>query len=184
MIDKLELRLPRLTLFCPLVREFIAESRYFPNSSRTMGSGRYEWVTDLRPIGIDALLHLSLKRKENDPHEGEHKLELLDTGKKTFSEIEAQIDSVIERSSSDLEIMRIDLCADMVGIPIQWFLSRLRVKYKRFAHEIGQLKAQRIGKQGVQTISAGKRPNMLRAYGKVAEYNEQLRKMQLNRSRR
>jgi hypothetical protein len=79
--------------------------------------------------------------------------------------------------------MRIDLCADMVGILIQWFLSRLRVKFKRVAHEIGQLKAQRISKLGVQTISAGKRPNMLRAYDKVAECTEQLRKLQRKRSR-
>ena len=87
MIDKLELRLPRLTLFRPEPREFMLESRHFENSTRTMGSGRYEWVSDLRPVGIDALLHYSLKRKESDPHEGEHKLELLDTGTKTFSEL-------------------------------------------------------------------------------------------------
>jgi hypothetical protein len=81
VIDKLELRLPALTPICPAVREFILESRHFKNSSRTMGSGRYEWVTNISPIGIDALLHYSLKRKDGDSHEGEHKLELLDTGK-------------------------------------------------------------------------------------------------------
>ena len=81
MIDKLELRLPAMTLFRPRVREFILESRNFQNSSRVIPSKRYEWVTGLQPIGIEALLHYGLKRRENEPHRGEHKLELLDTGK-------------------------------------------------------------------------------------------------------
>jgi hypothetical protein len=55
-----------------------------------MVSGRYAWVTNLGPVGIDALLHFGLKRKENDPHEGEHKLELLDTGTKNYSDLAGQ----------------------------------------------------------------------------------------------
>jgi hypothetical protein len=183
MVDKLELRLPRVTLFKPQVREFMLESRHFENSARTMGSGRYSWVSDLRPVGVDALLHFSLKRDAKDPHEGEHKLELLDTGAKVFSEIAAQIEETIEGSVADLEIMRIDLCADIAGTPLEWFFQRLRVKFKRFAHEIGTLKAQRIGKAGIQTLACGKRPNMFRAYDKVAEYKHQLRYMQRKRSR-
>lgn len=159
------------------------ESRYFENSSRTRPSARYSWVTDLRPVGIDALLHFSLKREDCDPHEGEHKLELLDTGQKRYSDIARQIESTIEGPIFDLETMRIDLCADMTGVPIDWFLSRLRVKFKRVAHEIGTLKAQRIGKAGIQTLSAGKRPNIFRAYDKVAEYKEQLRRLQRKRSK-
>ena len=183
MIDKLELRLPRLTLFQPGVREFMAESRFFRNSSRAINSARYNWVSDLRPAGVDAILHFALKRDEQDPHEGEHKLELLDTGTKGYSEIVGVIESIIEGPISDLEVMRIDLCADMWGIPIDWFLSRLRVKFKRMGHEIGTLKWQHIGKAGIQTLSSGKRPNIFRAYDKVAEYQEQLRKLQRKNSR-
>ena len=183
MIDKLELRLPRVTLFRPAVREFLAESRHFKKSSRTMGSGRYEWVTNLRPIGIDALLHYSLKREEKDPHEGESKLELLDTGKKGFSDLVVQIDETVECTPDDLDIMRIDLCADIHQVPVQWFLGRTRVKFKRIANEIGVPKYQRIGKAGIETISAGKRPNIVRVYDKVAECKDQLRKLQRKRSR-
>jgi hypothetical protein len=183
MIDKLELRLPRVTVLRPLVREFIAESRHFKNSTRTMGSGRYEWVTDVRPVGIDALLHYSLKREENDPHEGEHKLELLDTGKKGYSDLAGQVEAVIECSADDLDIMRIDLCADMYGVPVEWFLGRMRVRFKRIAHEFGIPKYQRIGKAGIQTVSAGRRPNIVRVYDKVAECKDQLRKLQRKRSR-
>jgi len=74
------------------------------------------------------------------------------------------------------------LCADLHGTPMDWFLHRSRVKFKRIAHEIGQFKYQRIGKAGIQTLSAGKRPNMVRFYDKVAEYKEQLRRMQRKRS--
>lgn len=183
MIDKLELRLPRMTLFRPRVREFMLESRHFENSTRTMKSGRYNWVTDLRPVGIDGLLHYSLKREENDPHEGEHKLELLDTGTKGYSAFVHQIESTIEGSIFDLEVMRIDLCADMFGVPIEWFFNRLRVKFKRTGHEIGTLKAQRIGKTGIQTLATGKRPNIFRACDKVAESKEQLRRLRRKRSR-
>lgn len=183
MIDKLDLRLPRTTQFQPVVREFMLESRHFENSSRTLNSGRYAWVTDLRPLGLDARLHFGLKRDDEDAHAGEHKLELVDTGTKGYGELVNQIESVIQEDVSDLEIMRIDLCADMLGIPVEWFFARLRVKYKRLAHEIGTLKGQRIGKAGIQTLAFGRRPNIFRAYDKVAEYEEQLRSLQRKRSR-
>lgn len=183
MIDKLELRLPSLTQFQPAVREFTLESRHFKKSSRTLGSGRYEWVTDIRPVGIDALLHFGLKRDEGDPHEDEHKLELFDTGKKPHSALTSQVEDTIEGPIDDLDVMRIDLCADMGGVPVVWSLDKLRVKFKRIAHEIGLLKYQRIGKAGIQTISAGRRPNIVGVYDKVAEYKEQLRRMLRKRSR-
>ncbi len=182
MIDKLELRLPRVTLFRPEPREFMLESRFFENSTRTRASGRYQWVTDLRPVGIDALLHYGLKRGENDPHEGEHKLELLDTGEKSYSRLVAQIEGTVEGPVDDLDVMRIDLCADLHGTPIEWFLDRARIRFKRIAHEMGQVKYQRIGKAGIQTISAGRRPNIVRIYDKVAECKDQLRKKQRKRS--
>ena len=142
-----------------------------------MGSGRYEWVSDLRPVGIDALLHYGLKRKEGDPHEGEHKLELLDTGTKSYSGIVAEIEGTVESAIDDLDVMRIDLCADLYEVPVEWFLPRVRVKFKRVAYEMGILKYQKIGKAGIQTITAGKRPNIVRIYDKVAEYSEQLRRL-------
>ena len=177
MIDKLDVRLPSLTLFRQEPREFMLESRYFKNSTRTMPSGRYEWVTDFRPIGIDARLNYSLKRNEGEPHKGEHKLELIDTGVKSFSQLSALVEQVVEGPIDDLELMRIDLCADICEVPVDWFLNRIRVKYKRIAYEMGNLKYQRIGKAGIQTISAGRRPNIVRIYDKIAEYKEQFNKL-------
>ena len=181
MIDKLDIRLPRATLFRAEPREFMIDSRHFENSSRTLKSGRYEWVSDLRPVGIDARLNYSLKREENDPHEGESKLEIFDAGTKPFSELAAVIERTIEGPIDDLELMRIDLCADICDVPVDWFFNRTRVSFKRIGYEMGELKYSRIGKAGIQTIAAGKRPNMVRIYDKVAEYKEQLKR--LNRKR-
>ena len=158
------------------------ESRHFENSARTRKSGRYEWTTDLRPIGIDGMLHYSLKRKENDPHEGEHKLELFDTGQKPYSAILDQIERTIEGPVDDLDIMRIDLCTDLYEVPMEWFLGNVRVKFKRRAHELGILKYDRIGKRGIQTITSGSRPNVVRFYDKKAELKDQLRKLNRKRS--
>jgi hypothetical protein len=181
VIDKLDIRLPRLTQFRPEPNEFMAETHHFENSTRTMGSGRYEWVSDFRPIGIDARLHYSLKRNEGQPHEGEHKLELVDTGVKAYSQLSALVEQIIEGPIDDLELMRIDLCADIYEVPVDWFLNRVRIKFKRVAYEMGNLKYQRIGKAGIQTISAGRRPNIVRIYDKIAEYKEQVKR--LNRKR-
>jgi hypothetical protein len=181
VIDKLDLRLPRVTLFRAEPREFMLESRHFENSSRTLTSGRYEWVSDLRPVGIDARLNYSLKREEMDPHEGESKLEIFDAGTKPFSELAAVIERTIEGPIDDLEVMRIDLCADICEVPVDWFLNRARVKFKRVCYQMGEAKFSLIGKAGIQTIAAGKRPNMVRIYDKVAEYREQLKR--LNRKR-
>jgi hypothetical protein len=182
VIDKLDIRLPRMTQFRPQAREFMAESRFFENSTRATGSGRYEWVSDLRPIGIDARVNFSLKRDEGEPHEGEHKLEIIDTGEKAFSQLSAVLEQVVEGSTDDLELMRIDLCADICEVPVDWFLNRIRIKFKRVAYEMGNLKYQRIGKAGIQTISAGRRPNIVRVYDKIAEYKEQLKRLNRKRS--
>lgn len=182
MIDKLDIRLPRVTQLRPEPREFILESRHHENSSRTLKSGRYEWVTDLRPVGIDARLNYSLKREDNDPHEGESKIEIFDAGTKPFSELAAVIERTIEGPIDDLELMRIDLCVDVYGVPVDWFFNRTRVRHKRVGYEMGQLHYSRIGKAGIQTIAAGKRPNMVRIYDKVAEYKEQIKRLNRKRS--
>ncbi len=152
-IDKLDLRLPSGTQLRPAVAAFINESKDTEGSTRRINSRYYAFVSDLRPMRIDARIHVGLKHLES--HTGEGKLELIDTGTKSLREITAEIMEVIDYSPVDLEIMRIDLCADMYGIPMEWFLNRARVKFKRIAREIAELKAERIGKVGIQTLTAG-----------------------------
>ena len=45
------------------------------------------------------------------------------------------------------------------------------------SHQIGPLKYEIIGKAGMETISAGRRPNVVRLYDKVAESKMQFRRM-------
>jgi hypothetical protein len=133
----------------------------------------YVGIGDLRPLGIDGLLHYHCKQGGK----GNHKLELLNTGKKPYSELDAQIEAVIDGSSENLETMRVDLCADIFGVPVSWFHPRLSIRYKRLSHQIGPLKLEIIGNAGIETISAGRRPNIIRLYDKVAESEMQFRKM-------
>ncbi len=79
----------------------------------------------------------SLKRDQNDPHEGEHKFELLDTGQRPYSGLVAEIEGTIEGPIDDLELMRIDLCAGPYEVPVEWFLTNVRVKFKRRRDEMG-----------------------------------------------
>ena len=104
--------------------------------------------------------------------------ELLDTGAKSYSDLCAQIGAVVDRSSDDLGIMRIDLCADLPGVPVSWFHQRVSVKYKRISRQIGPITWEVISKAGIETISAGARPNLIRIYNKVAGCTMQFRKMQ------
>lgn len=79
--------------------------------------------------------------------------------------------------------MRVDLCADVPDVPVSWFLPRLRIRHKRISHQIGPLKCEVIGKAGIETISAGRRPNIVRVYDKVAESRMQFRRMMKRCSR-
>ncbi len=173
MNDKLDLGIPEKALFRSEVQSAIREVDYRTGLSRFRPSRFYLGRGDLRPLGIDAILHVGYKF--GDSHD--HKLELLDTGKKSYSDLVTIIEAVTYADPEQLRVMRIDLCADVPGVPVLWFQPRVRVKYKRFANEIGQLKYERIGRGGIETLTAGKRPNLIRIYDKVAESKEQFRKI-------
>jgi hypothetical protein len=179
MIDKIELRLPSTVYFQREIRTLLRNVNYASGESSMQPSRDYAGVGDLRPFGVDALLHYRCKRGSN----GNHKLEMLETGSKPYSAICAQISAVVDAAIDDLGIMRIDLCADLPDVPVSWFQPRVRVKYKRTSRTIGPLTADIIGNMGIETISAGKRPNMVRIYDKVAESKMQFRKMERKASK-
>ena len=174
MIDKIELRLPSAVVFRKDIRTLIRQMDYSTGRGFMRPSRFYAGVGDLRPLGIDGLLHYH--GKKGSQHN--HKLEMLDTGDKPYSVLVSQLEAVIDASLDDLEIMRLDLCADVPGVPVSWFHPRLRIRYKRMSHQIGPLKLEVIGNAGVETISAGRRPNIIRIYDKVAESRMQFRRMQ------
>jgi hypothetical protein len=174
MIDKLDLRVPRSASFRPEVHKLIREIDYCRNTLRVRPTPYYAGVADLRPeLGIEAVLHAYCKN--SDSHD--HKLEIIDTGKKGYSDLAAVVEAVFDGNPESYGIMRIDLCADVPDVPVLWFLPRTRVKFKRYGNEIGDLKYGKIGQGTVETIMAGKRPNVFRFYDKVAESKMQFKKM-------
>ena len=179
MIDKAELRLPSTVYFKREIRALLRNAQYGSSDSSMRPSRDYAAVGDLRPFGIDGLLHY--RCKHGSP--GNHKLELIDTGKKSYSALVAQIQAVVDHDIDTLGIMRIDLCADIPGVPVSWFQSRLRVKYKRTSRQIGPLPLDVISNAGVKTLNAGQRPNMVRVYDKVAESRMQFRKLERKASK-
>lgn len=172
MIDKLELRLPASTLFTKRVTALFLRD---PKTDALCGrpSRHYARVLDLRPVGLDSILHVSCKRGSR----GQHKLELLDTGKKPFSDLIRQVEAVRGGDNEQLGVMRIDFCADLRGVPVSWFHQRVRFRYKQLSTQIGPLPYQTISKAGIETLSAGRRPNLVRIYDKVAESKMQFRRM-------
>ena len=180
MIDKLEFRLDNGISFRSPIRSAIREIDHRTNRRRAKNSEHYAGVLDLRPLGTDGLLHYRLKW---DGATGNHKLELFDSGKRPYSELVAQIENVVDTDINVLPITRIDLCADMRNVTVDWLHSRLRFLHKRFSRDIGTLKHQSIGKCGIETITTGKLPCVFRVYDKVEECRTQLSKMQRKASK-
>ncbi|MGZ6423675.1 MAG: hypothetical protein ACXWSR_22290, partial [Bdellovibrionota bacterium] len=163
---------PGSAFFTEDVSKHLREVDRAEGNPRVRRSRFYQAVADLRSIGPDALLHL---RYRKEPHDS--KLEIFDVGKKTYSDLAALVSSVVRTNPDSLGVMRIDLCADVPNVPVLWFQPRARFKYKRFAREDGELKYAKIGSRGVQTLTAGKRPNLFRIYDKPAECLMQFKRM-------
>jgi hypothetical protein len=173
VIDKIELRVQSGTRFTRPVQEAIREIDYLGGRTCVRRSQYYTGIADLRPLGIDALLHGYRKRGNHD-----HKLELLDTGKKAYSDLVAQVESTFETDPMKLSLMRVDLCTDIPGTPVSWFQPRVRVKYKRFASERGELEYEQMGNRKIETLKVGQRPNLFRIYDKAAECKVQFKRLQ------
>ncbi len=172
MIDKLDLRIPQGTIWHPAVARLASLHPWESYSSRVRPTQHYAGRADLREIGIDALLHLQCKHRDHDS-----KLEILDVGKKTYSEIVQLIESVAGVNPDELGMMRIDLTGDARDVTVPWLKSHIRFKFKRTENEHGQLRYGLIGHGEVETILAGSRPNLFRVYNKTKEYLFQFRRM-------
>jgi len=178
MIDKLDLRIPNGSTFCPTVRNYTRCLPYESYSARVRPAVHYAGKADLRHVGIDGILHVQCKH--GDHH---HKLEILDVGKKPYSEIVELIESVTTTKPESMGIMRVDLTADVLDVTVPWFKSHLRFKFKRAANEHGQIRYGLIGRGEVETILAGSRPNVFRIYNKTSECSFQFRRMQRKTSK-
>jgi hypothetical protein len=173
MIDKLDLRIPYSCALRPAVQSYIRWQPSDSYSSRVRPAMHYAGKADLRPIGIDGILNVQCKHGKKDS-----KLEVLDVGKKPYSEIVNLIESVAQVNPDELGIMRIDLTADVPGVTVPWLKSHIRFKFKRTENEYGQLRYGLVGHGEVETVLAGSRPNVFRIYNKTKECLFQFRRMQ------
>lgn len=161
-MDTLHVRLPGTTRFRPEFRDQVNAQIETARSS-----AYYRQVVDMRPAGRAAVLHFEAKTAEGDPRNHESKLELVDVGKKGFQEIKSEIENVIDGDPEQLEVMRVDLCADVPGVPIPWFREHMDVEHKQWVAHFGQYDER--GKRVYQTLYSGKAPNCYRVYDKTAE---------------
>jgi len=172
MIDKLDLRIPSGSVFSPEVREYTRALPYETYTTRVRPAVHYVGKADLRPLKIDALLHMQCKHGNHD-----HKLEIFDVGTKTYSQVVQLIQSVAAVRVDALDVMRIDLAADVPDVTVPWFKDHVRFKFKRTDKEHGALKYGMIGHGETETLIAGTRPNVFRIYNKTAEWKVQYRRM-------
>jgi hypothetical protein len=173
MIDKLDLRIPAYARWSAAVSEIFSYDPLTPFSARVRSAQHYEGRTDLRAVGLDAILHV--KCRHGDKHS---KLEIFDVGKKPYSEIVKLIEGVTDVELDGLGILRIDLTADVAGVTVPWLRSHVRLKFKRQEREYGQLQYGTVARCEVETLTYGSRPNVIRLYNKVEECRSQLRRMQ------
>lgn len=166
MIDKIEVMSERGAGFGEKFRPIERELRANPRFGSFRPSKHYLAVGDLRPYGFDAIMHLEQRRY------GTSKLELLDTGGKSLDQMCSTVADLLDGDPLDHRVSRIDLCADVPGIPVDWFRSHVRVRRKQWIAEFSQqavIDHQRMGKRKIQTLYWGKRPSCLRIYDKIAE---------------
>src|ERR1017187_6882544 len=166
MIDKIEAMVERGTDFRGELNELRRGAPWDPYFQVLRPSKFYKAVADLRPLGFSAMLHIDQKRY------GTHKIELLETGKKSMAEIHSTIERIVDCDPGGCRLGRIDLAADVRDVPLSWFRDHTYVEYKQFlcAHaKFVEAELSEMGKKVYQTLYFGKRPSCVRIYDKTAE---------------
>jgi hypothetical protein len=170
VIDKLELRVPSRAVYTPEFGNLYSEIRTGEGKDPFHATRHYVAVADLRPYGYDVVLHAHCKHGK----EGNHKLELMETGQKSFAELVCEINRIFVLDPMRLQTMRVDLTADVMGVPVWFFQDALRAAYKQVANDIEKAdQFARLGRGEIQTLYLGSRPNCFRIYNKIAELKKQ-----------
>jgi hypothetical protein len=170
VIDKLELRVPSRAAYTTEFGNLYSELRSGNGKDPFHATRHYIAAADLRPYGYDVVLHAHCKHGK----QGNHKLELMETGHKSFRELVSEINRVFVVDSMQLETMRVDLTADVMGVPVSFFQDALRAAYKQVANDIEKAdQFARLGRGEIQTLYLGVRPNCFRIYNKIAELKKQ-----------
>jgi hypothetical protein len=172
VIDKVDVRIPAATQFS---RNFGGLYRYHSGDAKVFRpSQHYLRAGDLRSLGYQAILHVHCIHDRA----GNHKLELVDTGEMSFTTMQKEILRVFDIEPSRLDLMRIDLAADVPGVPVRWFARNARAKWKQWIARLGEIEYAEMGRRKIETLYFGKRPNCFRIYDKLSELRHQYDQMQ------
>jgi hypothetical protein len=134
----------------------------------------YAQVVDLRPQGIEAILHLNARKT------GTHKIQLVEAGHKCCGEIADTVAQITTEHPRLQAISRVDSCADVIDGPsVGWMAQSVRARSVQWQAQLGSVELRdsenrrmqwsEMGKRELQTMYLGKRPNCFRVYDKLAE---------------
>lgn len=180
MIDKADFRIPRkrrmteefsnIFAHANAVRNLgdAAEIHFNPAGSIFRPSKYYDMQGDFREYDLPVMLHYGCKMTKTR----DHKVEILGTGDRPYSEIKQILGRMFQGDPEELELLRVDLTADIADVPVRWFKEKTYVAGKQTTREIGTVApipymAIRQGK--AETLYAGVKPNQMRIYDKVGE---------------
>ena len=173
MVDKLDLRVPRRAPFTPAFQRVYRELRALDRGP-FHPSKYYEYAGDLREYGFNIRLNLYCRMDKT----GNHKLELIDVGTMSRTQIVPEIQQVFEIDARTLQVMRVDFAVDVPKLALHWFRETVRVQHKRFRSALTDQRFYgEMGKAEIETLYFGKRPNVIRIYDKMAEYQVQYRNL-------
>lgn len=123
----------------------------------------YQWRSDLQDTGVPVILLLGSR------YDGHNKLVLVGCGQMVFNRMLQVITQVLECDPLSLRPTRLDLKVDLPYIPLHWFQTHFRVRYKQYSDEFGAIPYHVESRFGVQTLRFGMRPNCVIVYDKIAE---------------
>jgi len=99
-----------------------------------------------------------------------HKLEILRAGDKTIPEMRELAGRVFASDPDELAIMRVDLTADIEGVPVDFFKRHSMVQCKQTRRELGTVEHYQVVAKGkAETLYSGVKPNQIRIYDKTGE---------------
>jgi len=164
LLDKLDLRIEGDAPFTQSFGRLYSDSR--GDRKRWKSSQHYAASASFEDCGLDAIVHIECTMTPKRMH----KLEILRVGEKTLAECAEIASRIFEVEPDTHGVMRVDLTADVPGVPVDWFKRHTLARHKQIRRELGRMESYQNVSQGKsETIYHGKKPNQIRIYDKCAE---------------
>lgn len=141
------------------------------------GGKTYDRRGDFREISdgeLPVIIHQGnrFNRKAGD------KVELIETGPMTVLDMVSIVQSLYQADALEHTVMRLDLAADVPGLPVQWWRNNTYVGSKQVMREWA---VANVSSRRAETLTAGNKPNQIRIYDKTRHrrvlLNKELRRL-------